>query len=599
MIKSAQNYPISSILDTEVKVRFVVPKYQREYVWKKTHWEDLFEDIQTNPTGHFLGSIICINRSDDAIQTQELEVVDGQQRLTTLSLLYAAIYAQFAKLGDLDDETKHELYNLKCRLLVKGGDKVLRVEPSYQNKNSQDYKAVLEKAGILQDVEQSPNMGNRRILKAYRYFEERLAQVDEKGERLFPVASLRLLLEKVNAASIVKIEVNSHSDAFILFESLNNRGEPLSAMDLIKNKLLAVLEKQQADSIDENFKKWTRLLENLTDDYSVQERFLRQYYNAFKFKDEISVKGFPLATRSNIIEIYEKLIDKNATKTFGDLFEKAKLYNRIIAPDEETVVPKVAQQFRDLERIGGAPAYLLLLYLLADRSSADLAAISEFLVKFLVRRNLTDQPPTRDLARNFISLIEVLHGKPSEDALTIIRDEFLKKGWIAPDDMFRAKLEGNLYEENVDATRFVLYKIEESHQTREKFTDLWKRDSRGDFIWTVEHIFPQGQNIPESWVKMIAGGDLTKAKEYRELHVHKLGNLTITGYNSKLGNKSFAEKCDRKDADGRPVGYKNGLHLNAELRDKDSWGVQDIQARTNKLVDEAMNLFSIGIDLHE
>ena len=599
MIKSAQNYPISSILDTEVKVRYVVPKYQREYVWKKAHWEDLFDDIQTNPTGHFLGSIICINRSDDVMQTQELEVVDGQQRLTTLSLLYTAIYAQFAKLGDLDDETKHELYNLKCRLLVKGGGKVLRVEPSYQNKNSQDYRAVLEKAGILQDVEQSPNMGNRRILKAYRYFEERLGQVDEKGERQFPVASLRQLLEKLNAASLVKIEVNSHSDAFILFESLNNRGEPLSALDLIKNKLLAVLEKQQADSIDENFKRWTKLLENLTDDYSVQERFLRQYYNAFKFKDEIGVKGFPLATRSNIIQIYEKLIDIDATKTFGDLFEKAKLYNRIIVPDEETVVPKVAKQFRDLERIGGASAYVLLLYLLADRSSADLAAISEYLVKFLVRRNLTDQPPTRDLARNFISLIEVLHSKPSVDALKIIRDEFHKKGWIASDDTFRAKLEGNLYEENVDATRFVLCKIEESHQTREKFTDLWKRDSRGDFIWTVEHIFPQGQNIPESWVKMIAGGDQTKAKEYRELHVHKLGNLTITGYNSKLGNKSFAEKRDRKDADRKLVGYMNGLHLNAELRDKDSWGVQDIQARTTELVEEAINLFSIGIDLHE
>lgn len=599
MIKSAQNYPISSILDTEAKVRFVVPKYQREYVWKKTHWEDLFDDIQSNPTGHFLGSIICINRSDDTYLTQELEVVDGQQRLTTLSLLYAAIYAQFAKLGELDEETKHELYNLKYRLLVKGGDKILRVEPSYQNKNSQDYKAVLEKVGILQDVEQPPNMGNRRILKAYRYFDERLAQVDEKGERQFSIASLRQLMQKVNAASLVKIEVNSHSDAFILFESLNNRGEPLSALDLIKNKLLATLEKKETNSIDENFKKWNRLLENLTDDYAVQERYLRQYYNAFKFNDAIGIKGFPLATRSNIIQIYEKLIDKDATTTFGDLFEKAKLYNRIIAPDDETTDPKVAQQFRDLERIGGASVYVLLLYLLADRSSANLGAISEFLVKFLVRRNLTDQPPTRDLARNFISMIEVLRSKPSEDALEIIREEFHKQGWIATDDIFRAKLEGNLYEENVDATRFVLCKIEESHQTKEKFTDLWRRDSRGDFVWTVEHIFPQGSNIPESWMKMIAGGNLAKAKEYRELHVHKLGNLTITGYNSKLGNKSFAEKRDRKDAAGRPVGYKNGLHLNSELRDKNSWAVQDIQARTNELVDEAMKLFSIRIGLHE
>jgi uncharacterized protein with ParB-like and HNH nuclease domain len=593
MIKSAQNYPISSILDTEAKVRFAVPKYQREYVWKKTHWEDLFDDIHTNPAGHFLGSIICINRSDDVCQTQELELVDGQQRLTTLSLLYAAIYAQFAKFPDLDEETKHELYNLKYRLLVKGGNKVLRVEPSYQNKNYHDYKAVLDKVGILEDVEQPANLGNRRILKAYRYFEERLDQVNDKDERQFPVPALRQLMEKVNAASLVKIEVNSHSDAFILFESLNNRGEPLSALDLIKNKLLAVLEKQQADSIDENFKKWNRLLENLTDDYAVQERYLRQFYNAFKFKEEIGVKGFTLATRSNIIQIYEKLIDKDAKAIFGDLFEKAKLYNRIIAPNDDSVPQKVARQFRDLERIGGAPVYVLLLYLLAERSSGDLAAISEFLVKFFVRRSLTDQPPTRDLARNAIALIEALRKKPNEDVLDVIQQEFRKQGWIASDELFRAKLEGNLYEENVDATRFVLCKIEESQQTKEKFTDLWKRDSSGDYVWTVEHIFPQGPNIPESWVKMIAGGDESKAKEYREQHVHKLGNLTITGYNSKLGNKSFVEKRDRKDAAGKFVGYKNGLHLNSELREKDSWTVGDIGARTKALVEQALKLFSI------
>ncbi len=593
MIKSAYNYPISSILDTEAKVRFAVPKYQREYVWKKTHWEDLFDDIDSNPEGYFLGSIICINRADDAYQTQELELVDGQQRLTTLSLLYAAIYAQLAAFPELDKDTGHELYNLKNRLLMKGGNKVLRVEPSYQNKNCQDYKAVLEKAGILEDVEQPANLGNRRILKAYRYFEERLAQVNDKGERFFPLANLRQLLEKVNAASLVKIEVNSHSDAFILFESLNNRGEPLSALDLIKNKLLAVLEKQQADSIDENFKKWNLLLENLTDAYSVQERYLRQFYNAFKYKEEIGVKGFTLATRSNIIQIYENLIDKDANAIFGDLFEKAKLYNRIIAPNDDSVPQKVAQQFRDLERIGGAPAYVLLLYLLAERAGADMAAISEFLVKFFAHRNLTDQPPTRDLARNAIALIEALRKRPNDDVLDVMQQEFRKQGWIASDELFRAKLEGNVYEENVDATRFVLCKIEESHQTKEKFTNLWKRDSSGDYVWTIEHIFPQGTNIPESWVMMIAGGDEARAKEYREQHVHKLGNLTITGYNSKLGNKSFAEKRDRKDGAGKPVGYNNGLHLNAELRDKVSWTAQDIEARTKRLVEEAVKLFLI------
>lgn len=592
MIKSAQNYPISSILNMDEKVRFLVPKYQREYVWRKSNWEELFDDINTNPSGHFLGSIICINRSNDTIGMQELELVDGQQRLTTLSLLYAAIYSCLSACNSKDDDVEHELYNLRHRLLVKGETRILRLEPSYQNKNFNDYEAVLGNAGILEDVDLPANAGNRRILKAYRYFEERLKQVNDKGEQLFPATDLLQLMEKVNAASLVKIEVNSHSDAFVLFESLNNRGEPLTALDLIKNKLLAVLEKRQAGRIDDNFKKWNRLLGYLTDDYSIQERYLRQYYNAFKYKPEIGVKGHAIATRSNIIQIYEKLIEQDAEAIFKDLFEKAKIYNRIIAPNDESISLKEVEQFRDLERIGGAAAYLVLLYLMAERPNADIAGITEFLVKFFVRRNVTDQPPTRDLARNAIALIDVLREAPSADALELIKKEFKDKGWIASDEVFKAKLEGNLYEENVDATRFLLCKIEKAHKTKEKFTDLWERNSRGDYVWTVEHIFPQGPNIPESWVKMIADGDETKAREYRDKHVHKLGNLTLTGYNSKLSNKSFEEKRDRTDS-GKEVGYKNGLYLNNELRERSRWEVQDIEERTKNLVNEAMLLFAL------
>jgi hypothetical protein len=593
MIKSAQNYPISTMLDIEANLKYVVPKYQREYVWTKRHWEDLFDDIWDNPVGHFLGSIICINRSDDAYLTQELELVDGQQRLTTLSLLYAVLYAQISGLQDSDEETKHELYNLKHRLVLKVGKKGLRVEPSYQNRNHEDYRAALAAAGILKDAETPPNLGNRRIFKAYRYFAERLDGIDAKGNAIFSPGKLLKLMEKVNAASLVKIEVGSHSDAFTLFESLNNRGEPLSALDLIKNKLLAVLEKHEPDSIDDNFKKWTRLLENLTDDYAIQERYLRQYYNAFKWKSEVTVPNCTLATRSNIIHIYEYLIDKDAEGLFDDLFAKSKLYSRIIVPNDDSVPENVSRQFRDLERIGGAPAYVLLLYLLGEHPKANLAGIAEFLVKFFVRRSLTDQPPTRDLARMFITVIEKVGLKTGMDVLGVIQEEFRKQRWIASSELFRAKLGGNIYEENVDATRFVLCKMEEANQTKEKLTDLWERDSTKDYVWTVEHIFPQGQNIPDAWVKMIANGDDAVAKEYRERYVHKLGNLTITGYNSKLGNKSFAEKRDRKNNAGKYVGYKNGLHLNAILQGKDSWTVQDIESRTKALVAEAVTLFSI------
>ena len=114
------------------------------------------------------------------------------------------------------------------------------------------------------------------------------------------------------------------------------------------------------------------------------------------------------------------------------------------------------------------------------------------------------------------------------------------------------------------------------------------------FVWTIEHIFPQGDNIPASWVTMIAGGDEKKAKAIQETHVHKLGNLTISGCNSALGNKSFKDKRDRTDSKGREVGYKNGLKLNAELATSDGWSVKQFDARTTALVDQVVSLFALS-----
>lgn len=593
MIKSAQNKPVSELLSIDSNWRFKVPRYQREYVWRRDDWASLFDDLWENPPGYFLGSMICINRSDDTMQVQELEVVDGQQRLATLSLLYAAIHASLSECEEVDEDIKHELFNLRLRLISKGSKKMLRLEPSYQGNNYQDYRAVLQEAGILSGVDTLPNAGNRRLFRAYRFFIDRLNELDSKGRKVFDAKNLQVLLARVNHASLVKIEVGSHADAFTLFESLNNRGVPLSALDLIKNNLLAQLEKKTPDSIDENFTKWTKLLENLSDDYATQERFLRQYYNAFKHTREVGVQRVPLATRSNIIDIYEKLINRDVEWIFDDLSKKAKLYSNLISPLNDGVHAKLAKQLLDLARIGGTPAYVLLLFLLAEYPKANLSGISEFLVRYFVRRNLTDVPPTRDLPRIFIDVINKVRENTDCQPKEIVQEQLVAKGRVASDEVFAEKLSGGIYWDNVDVTRFILCRIEEDNQTKEKFTDLWERDERGNFIWTVEHVFPQGLNIPPDWAKMIADGDEKKAREYRDKYVHQIGNLTITGYNSKLGNKSFEEKRDRKDSRGKCVGYKNGLFLNTDLRDAKSWTVTDIQDRTSVLAAKAVQLFSM------
>ena len=152
---------------------------------------------------------------------------------------------------------------------------------------------------------------------------------------------------------------------------------------------------------------------------------------------------------------------------------------------------------------------------------------------------------------------------------------------------------GPIYEENFGVTRFVLSALAENSMTKESWVDLWRVENKLS-VWTVEHIFPQGENIPAAWVDMIANGDPSLARQIQQSHVHKLGNLTITGFNSALGNKSFEEKRDRVDRQGRPCGYKNGLKLNADLAVADAWGVAQIDARTQKLVDQVMKTFSLS-----
>ena len=152
------------------------------------------------------------------------------------------------------------------------------------------------------------------------------------------------------------------------------------------------------------------------------------------------------------------------------------------------------------------------------------------------------------------------------------------------DEEFERRLNGNLYTDNPDATRFLLCYYEERFRTNEIYTDLWSRDKNNKYKWTIEHIFPEGDNIPQSWIDMIAGGDRALAQEYLSKYAHTLGNLTITGYNSNLSNLSFEKKRDRKNNDGLFIGYRNGLKLNADVVNKDAWSVKDITARTEGLV---------------
>jgi uncharacterized protein with ParB-like and HNH nuclease domain len=587
LIQAASMYQISDILNADKSVKYIIPKYQREYVWGKDNWESLMNDLMENDKGHFLGSIICINQASDALATIPLEVVDGQQRLTTLSILFSAIYERLKKENSTDDDFIATRSNLKYRLIQKSNRNELKLELSYQNSNYYDYVYILSELGLAKVTKKVLNIGNRRIYKAFQFFKKKLESIEFEKVMKF--------LDKINSSVLVKIEVNNHSDAYVLFESLNNRGIPLSAIDLIKNKFLSTVEKQNVMKVDEAFEEWTGIIENLPD-YVTQERFLRHYYNAFRHKYSDMSNGANRATKSNLIKVYEGLINYNVKNIFDELIEKSRIYNTLIQPDEDQNI--YFKDLTNLMHIGAAPAYTFLLYLFSEHSEKSelLKKSIALLCKYFVRRSITDYPGTRDLDLIFINLVDIC--KTNSDSLDfpLIEDYLTSSERFADIKLFEEKLRGNIYEENTDAARYILCALEEDMMTKEIYTNLWERDKAGKYIWTIEHVFPEGENIPSDWINMIARGDEEGAKTLQINYVHRLGNLTLTAYNSNLSNFNFIRKRDRVDKNGKFIGYKNGLNLNKVLSESDSWEIGDIEARTEKLVHQAIKLFSVSRD---
>lgn len=600
---NVNKYPVSQMFDPDSRVVFEVPKYQREYVWGTREWADLYDDLFENAEGYFLGSIICINTTDNSL-SPKFEVVDGQQRLTTVSLLLAALYDELnGHKSELDEDQQSDLLQLKRKLILKKTVQDLRVIPQVQGSNLDDYLGLMAKIGLIPQRTLPNFAGLRRIVRGFYYFKTRIQADAEEADDVIHL--LFQILDKVNTAILVMIEVSNHADAYTLFESLNNRGTPLTAVDLIKNLLLARLDVTESDNLDYYFERWREVLSNLGNDYSVQERFFRQNYNAFRSvlnapfrKDDRPYPLGPIATRSTLLDIYEKLVTYDPKLFLNEIIENSAIYAAITLSGKDDMPSVLRDNLLDLQRVQGAPSYLLLMYLFKNQqilgvSDEDVAKIIQLLVSFFIRRNVMDTPPTRDLTGLFMTYIEEIEQLQSTgaDLYDALREKLISVS--AADDSFAEKLRGPIYDENSGACRFILCMMAKAGMTQETYVDLWRRYDNKQYVWSIEHIFPQGANIPQCWVDMIADGDSEKAREYQELYVHTFGNLTITGYNSTLGNKSFAKKRDRIDSRGKPIGYKNGLNLNADIADKETWTVDIIKARTDVMVEKIMNMFRL------
>lgn len=273
----------------------------------------------------------------------------------------------------------------------------------------------------------------------------------------------------------------------------------------------------------------------------------------------------------------------------------------------------------DLQRIGSAPSYLLLLYLWSldekffeDKDTA-ITYILLFFIKYYVRRNITDFPNTRDLDAINMDVIEKSDSYSNQgyklNSQFIIEAFMNGRGKPSGIRIFKERLSNNLFYHNSGMARFLLAKIAEVFYTKEYNPDLWARNPSGLLVWTVEHILPQGASIPDDWIEMIADGDRGKAEEIRQKIGHSLGNLTLSGYNSQLSNASFEKKqglyLDKPHLGHKiNIGYKNNLSLNrfpfkvngkeTNLAEIEKWTEESIMARNDALVSQILKMYAFN-----
>ncbi|WP_153555572.1 DUF262 domain-containing protein [Roseimaritima sediminicola] len=634
---NAEGMPLSQIIDTDEGARehYHIPKYQREYTWGKHHWEQLIEDLHDNDPGYFVGSIIVVKEAQPNEHQAEViyEVIDGQQRLTTLSLLMAAIYERLKQIEkDIDefddDDEEHRFRNSVASLrgklvkrkkikdkfasapyggwVEKGKANFLRVQPSTQNNNLVDYKYILGSVGLIAEPPKPSYHGVRLFAKAFKYFRSILPEDLEE---------ILDLVAKVNQLYFVHIAVNSQADAFTLFETLNNRGEPLSATDIIKNKVLGEISKRNGD-IDAAFEQWQDLIE-WVDTPVLQERFLRHFYHAYRWDEAIRVDGISRVTRAKLIRAYEKIISRDPQGVFDRLREAAIRYGQLIYPedDESGFEPAMRSKLIDLDLIQASPSYQLLLYLFS-RPSSDftehdfLDRAVELIRRYYVRRNVTNFPSTSDLDQAHIDLIAACHAEIEHNgqlSFDFFKNKLLVKGRYRTESEFREILSGDMYDINALVTRYLLVALDETRQTREYAPDLWARNDTDRFVWTIEHVLPQKETLSDDWVNALADGDRELAQQLHWENVDRLGNLTLSGYNSRLAARFFDEKqalVENKTVLSHKVnlGYRNGLALNSmefdfagqrvSLATADTWNAEMIDARTEMMVDSLVKLFS-------
>ncbi|GEL09521.1 Uncharacterized conserved protein, contains ParB-like and HNH nuclease domains [Flavobacterium glycines] len=538
---------------------YEVPIYQRDYSWGKDDWEDLWNDIAEIPTDkiHYLGYLVLQPIKDGE---QSFWIIDGQQRLTTLSILTIAVTALLNKWTEEDIDSKDNKIRAEKiteRYLGNYSLSKLNLDPKLKlNRNNDDYyKSWLLK--LRQPTALAKLKPSQRLLqKAFNYFFDEL---DNKFKDNKSGADLADFLEKIIGNGIVftQIIVDNDLDAFKVFETLNARGVKLSTADLLKNYLFKLTHQLGEIDLDEAERRW----QNITNTIQSNDltTFIRHYWNS-KYKLERQPTLFKAIKRE--INSAEK-----AFQFLNDLEDISIYYTAFNNPNDELWDKDEKASLKLLNLLNVSTCFSLMLSSLKNLSRAEYKIILKELSIITFRYNLSDLNPN-EAERIFSKVANDISNKNIKNA----KDSIIAlKSIYVIDDNFEqifSTISINTRRKK-DLAKYILVKIENQIANKDYQPE--------EAVSTIEHILPE--NPGGIW-------DESFPVEIQEDYIYRLGNYSLleSNINNKLGNNMpFSEKLEKYK--------KSSYKLSNEYCNYEKFTPKEISLRQEKIAKIAKGIW--------
>ncbi len=522
--------------------QFVIPIYQRVYSWEKEQCKQLWDDIiktggNDQIEGHFIGSIVFVHDGIYTTNYNELLIIDGQQRLTTITLLLTALRDHLSDEDEFLEKFSHQ--KIQNRYLINSDEK-----------GDKKFKLILSEPdrdtllSLIDENKRKPSEPSLKIMENFKLFEEWIRKNTDKLETIFKG------LEKL---MIVYIALEKgKDDPQLIFESMNSKGMELTQTDLIRNYIVMETEIEKQESFYNKY--WRAMEEDFKQDETLFNQFVRHY---------LTIKTREIPNINKVYEAFKRYQQERGIETealLQDLQKYCGYFCRIVFKKEaDKDLNKALSFLVDLER---DVIYPLLLELYSDYSDGvlstqDFIPIIYLTESYICRRAVCGLA-TNGLNKIFASFTKKIN---KDQYLESIKVHFLSlettKGKFPKDSEFK-----NLF------ITIDFYNLKEKKYFFERLENFNTKEPVNTQECTIEHIMPQ--TLTEEWKRDLGGN----FQAIHDKYLHTIGNLTLTGYNQDYSNNSFQEKRDMEK------GFKDSpLRLNQNLKDLESFGEEEIDQK--------------------